>query len=310
VAVFFREILQDMMRSLLLGFCMLLCASVVLGQPPRTFDWVRASDEIVQLDPTDFHTGRVYHAGPDGGNMHVIIHARQPVTLAMAWAHAWNDALVHPEMLGSIEYRCIREHVTDTTYECRLPPSSAMVLVLHDERTRDRALVQGIGAIINKRSGRPLIAPNEVQITYHSWSCVQNCVQPEYQWFLLAREKYDVSTSAKLYSMTPDHDGQRVWVKIKAKVPMTLAILPANEADRLFDKPEELSSILSRTGCKQRGVQTLEFECNVNRGDGPQSLIAVPESPVHSKKKAEIEFQTLKCIANCELIESETADNK
>jgi len=48
----------------------------------------------------------------------------------------------------------------------------------------------------------------------------------------------------------------------------------------------------------------------LNRGDGPQSLIALPESPVRSRKKAEIEFQTLKCIANCELIPSETAAAK
>jgi hypothetical protein len=54
----------------------------------------------------------------------------------------------------------------------------------------------------------------------------------------------------------------------------------------------------------------MEFECKVNRGDGPQSLIALPESPVHSRKKAEIEFQTLKCLANCELIATETAENK
>ena len=185
-----------------------------------------------------------------------------------------------------------------------------MVLVLHDERTPDRAFIQGIGAIVNRRGGRQLISPNDVLITYHSWSCVQNCVQPEYKWFLVAKEKYDVSTAAKLYSVTPDYDGQRVWVKIKAQVPMTLAILPSKAADEAYDKPETLSSALAQTACKQRGVQKMEFECKVNRGDGPQSLIALPESPVHSRKKAEIEFQTLKCLANCELIATETAENK
>ena len=54
----------------------------------------------------------------------------------------------------------------------------------------------------------------------------------------------------------------------------------------------------------------MEFECKVNRSDGPQSLIALPESPVRSRKKAEIEFQTLKCLANCDLVESEMAENK
>jgi hypothetical protein len=139
---------------------------------------------------------------------------------------------------------------------------------------------------------------------------VQNCVQPEYKWNLLAKEKYDVSASAKLYSITPEYDGQRIWVKIKAQVPMTLAILPSAVADQAFDKPETISSALAQTSCKQRGVQKMEFECKLDRADGPQSLIALPETPVRSRKKAEIEFQTLKCIANCELIASETAAAK
>jgi hypothetical protein len=54
----------------------------------------------------------------------------------------------------------------------------------------------------------------------------------------------------------------------------------------------------------------MEFECKLDRADGPQSLIALPETPVRSRKKAEIEFQTLKCIANCELIATETAAAK
>jgi hypothetical protein len=242
--------------------------------------------------------------------MHVIIHARQPVTLAMTWAREWNEAQLHPETLGGLEYRCVREHVVDTTYECHLPPSSAMVLVLHDERTPDRAIMQGIGAIVGRVGARRLISPNDVQITYHSWSCVANCIQPEYQWSLLAKEKYDVSTSAKLYSVTPEYDGQRMWVKIKAQVPMTLAILPARTADAAYDRPDTLSSALAQTTCKQRGVQKMEFECKMNRSEGPQALIAVPESPVRSHKKVEIEFQTLKCTGNCEMIESETAENK
>jgi hypothetical protein len=299
-----------MRNPFLLGVLILLSATCLWAQPERVFDWVRASDEIVQLDPMDFHAGRVYRPGPDGGNIHVIIHAKQPVTLAMVWAREWNDALLHPETLGSLEYRCVREHVTDTTYECHLPPSRSMVLVLHDERTPDRAIIQGIGAIIGKGGARRLISPNDVQITYHSWSCIENCIQPEYRWSLLAKEKYDISGAAKLYSVTPEYDGQRMWVKIKAQVPMTLAILPSKAADQAYDKPETISSALAQTSCKQRGVQKIEFECKLNRGDGPQSLIALPESPVRSHKKAEIEFQTLKCMANCELIASETAENK
>lgn len=301
------------MRDFLLRGLVLaaLSAQVWAQQPDRVFGWVRASDEIVQLDPTDIHTGRVYRQGPEGGNIHVIIHAAQPVTVMMTWAREWNEAQRNPESLTTLDYRCVRVHVVDTTYECHLPSGQPMVLLVRDERTEGRAIItQGIGAIVGRRGARAFISPNDVRITYHSWSCVQNCLEPEFKWTLVAKEKYDASGAPKLYTMTPEYDGQRVWVKIKAKVPMMLAILPSKVADEAYGKPEALSNALAQTACKQRGVQSMEFECKVNAGDGPQSLMAMPENLPRSKKKAEIEFQTLKCVANCELIGRETSSNE
>lgn len=285
--------------TLLILICALV-ASVSAQLPPRTFDWVRASDEVVQLDPADYHTGRVYRPGPDGGNMHVIIHAKRPVTLAMTGAEEWSSAQAHPDTWGNLEYRCMREHVTDTTYECHLPPHP-MVLVIHDERNPERAIVQGIGAIVGKNTMRAFLSPNDVQITYHSWSCVANCVQPEFDWVRLVREKYKLSAVPKLYSIpTPEQDGQKLWMKIKAPVPMTLAVLPAGSADQVYDKPDLLNSALAQTSCKQRGVETMEFDCLFNAADGPQSLLIYPN--VKSNKKVEIDVQTYKCVANCELL--------
>ncbi|HWX93447.1 MAG TPA: hypothetical protein VNY29_12525 [Terriglobales bacterium] len=290
------------MRTRLLT--LFVCASIASawGQvPSRTFDWVRASVESVQLDPADYHTARVYRPGPDGGNMHVIIEANQPVTLAMTGAEEWTAAQARPETWGNLEYRCLREHVTSTTYECHLLPSRPMVLVIHDERTPERAIVQGIGAILGKGGARMLVAPNDVAITYHSWSCVANCVQPEFQWVRLVKEKYELSAVPKLYSiLTPEQDGQKLWMKIKAPVPMTLGVLPAALADQIYDKPDQLGSALAQTSCKQRGVQTMEFDCFFNLADGPQSLLVVPDERSH--KKAEIEVQTYKCVENCELL--------
>lgn len=285
--------------TLLILICALV-ASVSAQLPPRTFDWVRASDEVVQLDPADYHTGRVYRPGPDGGNMHVIIHAKRPVTLAMTGAEEWSSAQAHPDTWGNLEYRCMREHVTDTTYECHLPPHP-MVLVIHDERNPERAIVQGIGAIVGKNTMRAFLSPNDVQITYHSWSCVANCVQPEFDWVRLVREKYKLSAVPKLYSIpTPEQDGQKLWMKIKAPVPMTLAVLPAGSADQVYDKPDLLNSALAQTSCKQRGVEAIEFDCLFNAADGPQSLLIYPN--VKSNKKVEIDVQTYKCVANCELL--------
>jgi len=290
-----------MKTGLLTLFVCASIASVSAQVPPRTFDWVRASVESVQLDPADYHTARVYRPGPDGGNMHVIIEAKQPVTLAMTGAEEWTGAQGHPEKWRNLEYRCLREHVTSTTYECHLPPSQAMVLVIHDERTPERAIVQGIGAILGKGGARMLVSPNDVEITYHSWSCVANCLQPEFQWVRLVKEKYELSAVPKLYSiLTPEQDGQKLWMKIKAPVPMTLGVLPASLADQVYDKPDQLSSALAQTTCKQRGVQTMEFDCFFNLADGPQSLLVVPNDKSH--KKAEIEVQTYKCVANCELL--------
>jgi len=289
--------------SLTILACALIGSAWAQQFPPKTYDWVRASDETVQLDPADYHTGRVYRPGREGGNMHIIIRAKQPVSLAMTWAESWNTAQQHPETWSSLEYRCMREHVMSTTYECHLPPGQSMVLVIHDERTPDRAIVQGIEAILGKAGARQLISPNDVQITYHSWSCVANCIQPEFDWVRLVKEKYELTSVPKLYSiLTPEHDGQRLWVKIKAPAPMTLAVMPSKLADQVYDKPDELGAALAQTSCKQRGVQAMEFACTFKFADGPQSLLIVPSGVLKSHKKAEIEAQAFKCVANCDLM--------
>src|SRR3981189_915420 len=105
----------------------------------RVFDWTRANDESVQLDPADYHPGRVHHPAPEGGNIHVDIEARQPITITMVWSDEWNNALQHPELMRQLEFRCLREHVVSTTYECHLPSDRPMVLVIHDERTPNPA---------------------------------------------------------------------------------------------------------------------------------------------------------------------------
>ncbi len=269
----------------------------------KVFEWVRASEESVQLDPADYHTGRVYRPGPNGGNMHVIIRAAQPVTLAMAFAAEWNAARQNPEAMANLQFRCVREHVVDTTYECHLPGGAPMVLTIRDERTPNRAAVSGIGALIRggAHGARQFASPNDVVITYHNWNCVENCIQPEFQWTRLVKEKYELSSSPKIYTLlTPERDGQQVSVRIKAPVPMMIAVVPAQSADQLYKSPGALEDVLTKTTCKQRGVQSLNFECAFKVADGPQSLIVRPEAVEKvPRKKAEIELQAVKCIANC-----------
>jgi hypothetical protein len=276
----------------------------------KTFDWVVASNEGVRLDPGFYHTGRVYRPGNDGGNIHVKIHSERPVTIAMTWITDWNEAKSSPEMASRIRWRCVREHVVDTMYECNLPPSDVpMVLTIRDERMGQGIVLAGVGTILKGGgvAARAFVSPNDVAITYHRWACVTNCIEPEFKWVRLVKEKYELTSIPKIYSLfVPEREGQQVSVKIKAPIPMTVAVLPSKLADQLYDKPGELSSILSNTTCKQRGVQSLTFECAVNPAEGQQSLFVWPESPRNvPRKKAEIEFQAVKCVANCELMTSE-----
>jgi hypothetical protein len=290
-----------MKRVCMLGLVLVSLGRLSLAQD-KVFDWVRASDEVSQLDPADYHAGRVYRPGPDGGGMHVDIQAKRPVTIAMAFASDWNAWTQHPEAQTDLELRCVREHVTSTTYECHRPPNRPMVLLIRDERIADHAVLTGIGVVLG-RGVRQFMAPNDVTVSYYSWTCVQNCIQPEFQWFSLVREKYELTSVPKIYSLlTPERDGQQVNVRIKAPIPMTVALLPSELADQVYDNPGALSSALSKTSCKQRGVQSLSFDCTVNLADGRQSLVVVPDAGKIPHKKAEIELQTVKCSANCDML--------
>ena len=293
----------------------------------RVFNCLPANDESVRLDPANYHTGRTYHPGTNGGNIHVDIKAEKPITIFLTSAEGWNQALQHPEAIPSLQQLCTREHVMEATYVCDLPPE-AMTLVIRDERNSfDPAVFAGLGAVLKPDSRtdqavglgiaailtgqgsatRRFTAPNDVHIQYFRWDCVQNCIQPEYQWIRQIKEKYELTSFLKVYGgFTPDHDGEQVSIKIKSPVPMVVAILPSEIANQLHAKPELFESALEKNPCQQRGVQSLQFQCTFNAGDGPQSLIVVPESTgsVPNHKKAEIEMLAVKCIANCALLES------
>src|SRR5579864_4764410 len=286
-----------------LATCLLAFAALAAAQQEKVFDWVRATDEAAQLDPMDYHAGRVYTAASTGGNMHVDIQADLPVTIALAPNDQWMAAQQNPGAVTRLDFLCMREHVVNTTYECHLPDGRPLVLLVRDERRPDRAIVQGIGAVFN-HGARRFVSPNDLKITYYQWDCVQNCIQPEFQWSLLVKEKYELSSAPKVYSLlTPERDGQPVWMRVKAPVPMTIALLPSEVANKISDDPSTFASALQTTQCKQRAVQSLNFSCKVNLADGPQSLLVVPEDRANVPlKKAEIEMQSQQCTEHCDLL--------
>jgi hypothetical protein len=286
----------------------------------KVFDWVPANSEAVRLDPGYYHAGHVYRPGPDGGNMHADIDSEKPVTVALAPESQWNDAVQNYDHLGNVSFLCMQEHVTKTTYTCHIP-AQHMVLVIRDERantdrvvntatrlartgdrTVDRAIGIGVSAVTGSGSvTHRFVSPNDLRIQYYSWLCVDNCYQPEFRWYQKAKEKYQLTPILKIYGgIFPDHDGERISVKIKSPVPMAVGVMPSAVANQLHLNPEAFESVMAKSSCLQRGVQSLTWECPLNMADGSLSIVVVPESRSNvPHKKAEIEVYETKCIANC-----------
>jgi hypothetical protein len=326
IGLYDGEAMRSLKLVLVISALGVTCAASA-AQQPKIFDWQPANDETVRMDPANYYTAQTYRPAASGGSMHVEITAERPVAVFMTDAMSWQLALQHPENISSLRTSCVQEHIMQTTYVCTLP-EVPMTLVIHDERRNpagaafagfaavirpeeraDHALETGVEAarIGERLAERRFFAPNDVHIQYYRWDCVQNCIQPEFQWIQQVKEKYDLNSFLKVYGgFVADHDQTQVSIKIKAPVPMAVAMLPSKVANQLHARPEALESALGDSSCEQRGVENTTFQCVFNVSDGPQSLIVVPEdtTSVPRKKKSEIQMQVVKCVANCELIET------
>ena len=278
-------------------------AAVANAQDNRVFDWTPANSETIPLEPASLHAGRIYRPAAGGGNMHVAIDSQYPVTVAMTWADAWNAAVQNPDAPVNFDFLCIKEHVTSTIYECHLPSERPMIITFRDERRPQKPVVSTIGAILGPGARQLLSSPNDLHIQYYSWTCVNNCILPEFEWRRILNEKYEVTPAPKVYSlMTPDHDGQELNVKIKSSIPLTVALLPSHLADQVYDKSVTLTDALSQTGCKERGVQSMSFHCSFNVANGSQTLFIAPDIAFSGHKKANVEVNTVKCVDHCDLL--------
>ena len=292
------------MRNLSILAALLLGAltAISIAQDNRVFDWTPANNETIPLEPASLHAGRIYHPAAGGGNMHVQIDSRYPVTVAMVWADEWNAAMQHPEAPPNFTFLCVKEHVTSMLYECHLPSERPMTITFHDERKPEKPVVTAIGIILGP-SARPFMSPNDLHIQYYSWSCVNNCILPEFHWRRILNEKYEITPAPKVYSlMTPDHDGQELNVKIKSPIPLTVALLPSHLADQVYDKSVTLADALGQTGCKERGVQSMSFHCSFNVANGTQTLFILPDIDFSGHKNAKVEVETVKCVEYCDLL--------
>src|SRR5205807_6736510 len=122
-----------MKSTTLLALTLNLALAGSIAAQDKSFEWQPANDESVRLDPANYHTGRTYHPGPDGGNIHVVIDAQQPITVFLTGEAEWQRALQAPETIGSISMLCLREHIVKATYLCDLP-AQPMTLIIRDDR--------------------------------------------------------------------------------------------------------------------------------------------------------------------------------
>ena len=284
------------MRNLSIFAALLFCAIAASSYAQSRIYWIAADSETIPLEPAGLHGGRVYHPADGGGDMHVQIDSRYPVTVAMAWADEWNAAMQQPGAPENFSFLCVKEHVTSAIYECHLPSERPMIITFHDERRPEKPVLSTIGAILGP-AVRQFISPNDLRIQYY------NCIQPEFHWRRILNEKYQITPVPKVYSlMTPDHDGQELSVKIKSPIPLTVALLPSHLADEVYDKTVTLTDALDQTGCKERGVQSMSFNCTFNVGNGTQTLLILPDIDFSGHKKATVEANTVQCVEHCELL--------
>lgn len=287
----------------ILLFGLSLGAARTSGAQESTFDWQPANEENGRLDPADYHTGRVFKPADQAGNVHADIEAQEPVTVEMAPAEEWSEAIRHPELLPRVTFRCVREHVTKATYLCDVAPGHPMALVVRDERNSDRTAVTAFGTALNDHGTvREFVSPNDIHIQYYRWACVENCSPPKFQWTSELKETYEITSEPKIYDgIAADRDGEPFSVKVNSPVPMTVAILPTRVAEELRGGSENLDSASNTRPCMEKSVRSATFECTFDLADGSQSLIAVPEagSKLPLNKKAEVEVVASKCVANC-----------
>jgi hypothetical protein len=284
-----------MRNSAIIAAVLCALATLTFGQD-RAFDWTPADSETIPLEPASLHAGRIYYPAVGGGGMHVQIESRYPVTVAMAWADEWNAGVQHPQAAANLSFLCIKEHVTSTIYECHLPSERPMIITFRDERTPEKPVVTAIGAILGP-GVRQFISPNDLHIQYY------NCIQPEFHWRRILDEKYQITPVPKVYSLlTPDHNGQELSVKIKSPIPLTVALLPSHLADQIYDKTVTLTDALDKTGCKERGVQSMSFNCTFDVANGTQTLLILPDVNFSGHKKANVEVNTVKCVEHCEYL--------
>jgi hypothetical protein len=279
--------------------------------PQKTYGWIPQATDTYRMGPGAYNGIAVFTPnGWEALHIRLDITARGPVTVGVASLQDWNNAIQDRELLGKMNYSCLSAGVTRLSFSCNFGPSNvARVVVVRDVRrwghhrdNGDGPSISGVGAPLARMAYNEFFA-NEVDVTPYHWGCTAYCDLPDpprYAWVYLRREKFKVTSTMKCYGpFTPQDDNDKIRVWVKTPFPMTVAVVPSQLVDELYAHQERAREILSKTSCKQYGVQRSRFDCTLRMSDGPQQVVLLPEVEINKKKKARIEISTVRCVANC-----------
>jgi hypothetical protein len=292
------------MKSAKLLFFSLIVVSVGLQGQQKTFDWVPQNPDSFRIGP-GYHSGvAVYNPhGWEAIHVRLDIAARQPVSVGVVRLEDWNNAIHDPEQLAKLNYDCLNEGVTRISYTCNFYAGyTSRVVVVRDSRHAVRPVVTGAAAPF-VRYGIDEFFANDIRVTPYHWGCTSNCDlpdPPQFAWVNLRKEKYEITPAFKSYGpFAADQENDKVRIRIKAQVPMTVAMVSSSMADELYAHRDQARDILAKSTCKQYGIQSSTFDCTLQKDDGVMQVVLLPEVEIKKKKKAEIEISTVQCVANC-----------
>jgi hypothetical protein len=227
---------------------------------------------------------------PDHDGEQINIHVKSPVPMAVAMLRpktAFRVINQSDQLETALEKSpCVQRGVQESTFQCTFNLADGpQSLVLWPE------------------SGVDIPARKKAEVALQAYKCVDNCAGPSFAWVGAVHEKYHPTNILKMYGgFTADHDGEQVSIKIKSPVPVTAAMLPTRQASQLYGKPQLFDEQVQSSSCEQRNVQDSVFQCTIDIADGSQSLVVRPEPgyTLPKDKKAEVDIQTMKCVAKCE----------
>jgi hypothetical protein len=256
----------------------------------KQMGWVPVSHQTYRMEPARWQAAGSY--GPGTIHLNIGVRASSGVNMGLVRATDWERGFKTP-------MQCQTRGLVNSNFSCDYEAKDPMVLLIQDQRLPGDVAVATITGGW-RGAASELTSTNVVTLSTLEWGCVAGC-SPSWQWVDVSKEKFDLYPIAKTYGpITPDHDGNKVHVKMKAKQPMMLAILPVAHADRLRANPAEAETLLAGAPCKQRAVEKADLTCSLNIKDGTQQvvLMAEPGIPV-KKKKVEVHITMVRCVANC-----------